>query len=109
MFIIGNHILNSILIATIVSRVLSSIVNYSINHRVVFNNAGSKTFIKYGCLFVIQMFASGFLTDALTALLPTSNGQLMPTIAKMIVDFALFIISYQIQRDFIFKEVPKHV
>jgi Glycosyltransferases involved in cell wall biogenesis len=109
LFIIGNHILNSILIATIVSRVLSSIVNYSINHRIVFNNAGSKTFIKYGCLFVIQMFASGFLTDALTALLPASNGQLMPTIAKMIVDFALFIISYQIQRDFIFKEVPKHV
>lgn len=109
LFIIGNHILNSILIATIVSRVLSSIVNYSINHRVVFNHAGSKTFIKYGCLFVVQMFASGFFTDALTAFLPATNGQLMPTLAKMIVDFALFIISYQIQRDFIFKEVPKNV
>lgn len=109
LFIIGNHVLNSILIATIVSRVLSSIVNYSINHRVVFNHAGSKTFIKYGCLFVVQMFASGFFTDALTALLPVTDGQIMPTIAKMIVDFTLFIISYHIQRDFIFKEVPKHV
>lgn len=109
LFLIGNHILNSILVATIVSRVLSSVVNYAINHRVVFNRAGHQTLIKYVCLFIVQMFASGFLTDALTAILPTSNGQLMPTIAKMIVDFILFMISYQIQRDFIFKEGPQHV
>lgn len=109
LFTIGNHILNSILIATIVSRVLSSVVNYSINHHLVFNHAGQKTFIKYGCLFVVQMFASGFFTNALTTLFPSTNGQLMPTIAKMIVDFILFIISYQIQRDFIFKEVPRNV
>ncbi|TBX44890.1 glycosyltransferase [Lactiplantibacillus paraplantarum] len=109
LFLIGNHILNSILVATIVSRVLSSVVNYAINHRVVFNRAGHQTLFKYVCLFIVQMFASGFLTDALTAILPTSNGQLMPTIAKMIVDFILFMISYQIQRDFIFKERPQHV
>lgn len=109
LFVIGNHVLNSILIATIVSRVLSSIVNYSINHHVVFNHAGNKTFLKYGCLFVVQMFASGFFTNALTTLFPATNGQLMPTMAKVIVDFILFIISYQIQRDLIFKEVPRHV
>lgn len=109
LFAIGNHVLNSILIATIVSRVLSSIVNYSINHHVVFNHAGQRTFLKYGCLFVVQMFASGFFTNALTTLFPATNGQLMPTLAKMIVDFILFIISYQIQRDLIFKEVPRHV
>jgi len=109
LFIIGNHILNSILVATVISRVLSSIVNYGINHHVVFNHAGHQTFIKYGCLFIVQMFASGLFTDALTAILPTTNGQFMPTLAKMIVDFILFIISYQIQRDLIFKEVPQHV
>lgn len=109
LFVIGNHVLNSILIATIVSRILSSVVNYSINHRVVFNHAGQRTFLKYGCLFVVQMFASGFFTNALTTLFPATNGQLMPTLAKMIVDFILFVISYQIQRDLIFKEVPRHV
>lgn len=109
LFIIGNHILNSILIATIVSRVLSSVVNYSINHRVVFGHAGQKTFLKYGCLFVVQMFASGFFTNLLTTVFPVTNGQLMPTLAKVIVDFILFIISYQVQRDFIFKEVSHNV
>ena len=55
------------------------------------------------------MLASGFLTDLLTTLLPATDGQVMPTLAKMIVDFILFMISYQIQRDFIFKEGPQHV
>ncbi|WP_363472575.1 bifunctional glycosyltransferase family 2/GtrA family protein [Companilactobacillus musae] len=96
-------------IPTIISRVLSSVVNYVINHRIVFNHAGQRTFIKYGCLFIVQMLASGFFTNALTSLLPITNGQLMPTVAKMIVDFILFIISYQIQRDFIFKEVSQNV
>lgn len=109
LFFIGNHILNSILVATVISRILSSIVNYSINHQVVFNRAGHQTLIKYGCLFVAQMLASGFFTDLLTTLLPATNSQFMPTLAKIIVDFILFTISYQIQRDFIFKEGPQHV
>ena len=102
--VIGNHVLNSILIATVVSRVLSSIANYLINHHLVFNHAGHQTMIKYGTLFVVQMLASGYLTNFVTWLLPNSSSQIVPTIAKMIVDFTLFIISYQIQRDFIFKE-----
>jgi len=109
LFIFGNHILNSILMATIISRVLSSIANYAINHQLVFDHAGHQTMLKYGCLFVVQMFASGFFTNLLTTLLPATTGQMMPTLAKMIVDFILFVISYQIQRDFIFKEGPQHV
>lgn len=101
-WLLGNHVLNSILIATIVSRVLSSIANYLINHRLVFDHAGHQTLIKYGALFLAQMFASGYLTDGLTLLLP--NSAITPVIAKMVVDFMLFMISYQIQRDFIFKE-----
>ena len=104
--IIGNHLLNSILIATVVSRVLSSIANYLINHHLVFDHAGHQTMFKYGLLFLVQMFASGYLTNLLTWALPATNGQWMPTLAKMIVDFILFIISYQIQRDFIFKAGP---
>lgn len=109
LFVLGNHVLNSILVATVLSRVLSSIVNYAINHQVVFNHAGHQTFLKYGCLFVVQMIASGVFTDGLTTLLPATNGQLMPTVAKMIVDFVLFLISYQVQRNLIFKEGPQHV
>ncbi|MEC5119093.1 glycosyl transferase, partial [Lactiplantibacillus plantarum] len=60
--------------------------------------------IKYGVLFIIQMFASGYLTDLVTGWLPHSQGSVAPLIAKIVVDFTLFIISYQIQRDLIFKE-----
>ncbi|WP_338232526.1 bifunctional glycosyltransferase family 2/GtrA family protein [Companilactobacillus muriivasis] len=109
LFFLGNHSLNSILSATITSRVLSSIANYAINHQVVFNRAGHQTLIKYALLFVVQMFASGFFTDLLTDLLPVTSGPIMPTIAKMIVDFILFMISYRIQSNFIFKEGPQHV
>jgi len=109
LFFLGNHSLNSILAATITSRVLSSIANYAINHQVVFNHAGHQTLIKYALLFVAQMFASGFFTDLLTDLLPVTNGPIMPTIAKMIVDFILFMISYRIQSNFIFKEGPQNV
>lgn len=109
LFVLGNHILNSILVATIISRVLSSVANYTINHRLVFDHAGHQTLIKYGGLFVVQMFASGYLTNLVTTLLPATSGQIMPTVAKMIVDFILFVISYQIQRDFIFKKGPQHV
>ncbi|CAJ1187660.1 bifunctional glycosyltransferase family 2/GtrA family protein [Companilactobacillus nantensis] len=109
LFILNNNVLNSIMIATIVSRVLSSIANYMINHQVVFNNAGHQTLIKYAILFVAQMFASGFFTDLLTTLLPATNGPIMPTIAKMIVDFILFMVSYRIQSNFIFKEGPQNV
>lgn len=109
LFFLRNHSLNSILIATVTSRVLSSIANYAINHQVVFNRAGHQTLIKYALLFVAQMFASGYFTDLLTDLLPVTSGPIMPTIAKMIVDFILFMISYRIQSNFIFKEGPQHV
>lgn len=109
LFFLRNHSLNSILIATMTSRILSSIANYAINHQVVFNHAGHQTLIKYALLFVAQMFASGYFTDLVTDLLPVTSGPIMPTIAKMIVDFILFMISYRIQSNFIFKEGPQHV
>jgi putative flippase GtrA len=50
------------------------------------------------------MFASGFLTNLVTTWLPGNGNGFAPMVAKMIVDFTLFIISYQIQKDFIFKD-----
>ncbi|AVK63759.1 glycosyl transferase [Lactobacillus sp. CBA3606] len=104
LILLGNHVLNSILIATLVSRLLSAIANYLINHHLVFDHAGHRTLLKYGSLFLVQLLASGYLTGFLTQLLPASSGTVTPVLAKIIVDFTLFIISYQIQRDFIFKE-----
>ncbi|WP_230937756.1 GtrA family protein [Pediococcus acidilactici] len=103
--LMGKELLGErIIVATIVSRLLSAMVNYTLNHRVVFGKQGRQTVIKYGGLFIIQMFASGYLTDLVTGWLPHSQGSIAPLIAKIVVDFTLFIISYQIQRDLIFKE-----
>ena len=103
--LMGKELLGErIIVATIVSRLLSAMVNYTLNHRVVFGKQGRQTVIKYGGLFIIQMFASGYLTDLVTGWLQHSQGSIAPLIAKIVVDFTLFIISYQIQRDLIFKE-----
>jgi glycosyltransferase involved in cell wall biosynthesis len=50
LLIIGDHALKSIIIATVVSRALSAIVNYALNHHVVFGGSGKFSFIKYGIL-----------------------------------------------------------
>ena len=102
--LMGNHVLDSIILATVISRALSAIVNYTLNHRVVFNGGGRQTFIKYGALFIVQMVLSGYLTDLVTNWLPHNGNSIAPMLAKMMVDFTLFIVSYQIQKDFIFKK-----
>lgn len=104
--IFNNHILGTVLVATVVSRLLSAIVNYSLNHRVVFEQNGQNTMIKYGILFVVQMIVSGFMTNFVTNIIPHNNN-VTPMIAKIIVDFTLFIISYRIQRDLIFKRAQE--
>ncbi|MFL1695754.1 glycosyltransferase [Weissella kandleri] len=101
-FIFDNHVLKSVLIATIVSRLMSAVVNYNLNRNVVFDKNGQNTLIKYGSLFIVQMFISGFMTDFFTQLIP-NNTNVTPVLIKIVVDFVLFMISYRIQRDFIFK------
>lgn len=102
--IIGNHSLHGIMLATIGARLLSAIVNYLINRHVVFANAGRQTLIKYTFLLVVQMLVSGYFTHLLTVILPFSGSVLTPVIAKMSCDLILFVISYHLQKNLIFKE-----
>ena len=53
-------VVSSILLATILSRILSSLYNYLMNSRFVFNNKDIKTIISYYILVIIQMFMSAF-------------------------------------------------
>lgn len=104
MMFLQTHSLGNILIATVISRVTSSIVNYLINRHLVFQNAGEKTLIKYLVLLVLQMIASGYLTHAITQLFGQTTGSFVPVVSKMICDFLLFIFSYNIQKHLIFKD-----
>lgn len=90
----------SIILSTIVARIISSLINFNLNKIVVFNsNESNKSLlIKYYSLCLIQMMASALLTSVVFSITFFTK-----TISKIIVDLFLFIISYNIQRKFIFK------
>lgn len=85
-------------IGTALARIISSLFNYSLNKNVVFNNTGKYTIYKYYVLCGLQMMASWALVTG------AYNWLHMDTTAlKVVVDFLLFLISFQIQRRWVFK------
>lgn len=95
----------AVLIATLTSRVISSIVNFIINRKVVFKDVANvrKTASKYFALAICQMILSFLLVDLL------ANGLLHVTgflnvLIKCVVDMCLFVFSYGIQRKWVFKD-----
>lgn len=88
----------SVWIATVVSRICSSLFNYTINKKLVFkSNRGAGTFVMYYVLCICVMASSAALVS-----LAGSVG--FPVqIAKIIVDTLLFIVSYRVQKTMIFK------
>lgn len=96
---IFKYISFGLLISTIVARVCSGVVNFILNQKWVFN--GNKTVgeaIKYAILFITQMIASGLLVTVITPVLRNA------TVAKILVDSILFILSYIIQKNIIFRK-----
>ena len=94
-------ILNRILLATAIARVISATVNFIVNKNVVFHKKGHivSSAIKYFCLAVVQMLISAKSVEFLFALLGWHE-----TIIKAIVDTILFIVNYFIQKKFVFKK-----
>ena len=93
-----------IMAATIAARALSATLNFTLNSRLVFgSDAGAKQVLGYVVLCAVQMFCSGYLVGLFFA-----STALPELLCKVIVDVVLFLISFQIQRRFIFKRtVPK--
>lgn len=93
----------SLLISTVGARVISSLFNYTINRKAVFGSKSSvkKTMAKYYMLCVCQMMVSYGLVWALTTLF--SAGTAMQSVIKFLVDCSLFVISFPIQRGWVFK------
>ena len=90
----------AVLIATIVARGISSVFNYNMNKSVVFkSDKGSKRVFKYYALCGVQMFLSWLLI-----VVAYNKVNWDTTVLKLIVDTILFLISYQIQRIWIFKK-----
>lgn len=89
-----------IFIATLGARILSSLINFVINKKGVFKSKGRvrKTMVKYYLLCIMQLCISAGLVYGFHNL----TG-LHETPIKIAVDILLFFISFQIQREWVFK------
>ena len=86
-------------VATVLARVISAAYNYGMNYRVVFKSGEkiSSSAIKYGLLAIIQMTLSAFFVTFGISIL-----KFVPEVfVKIIVDTALFFISYHIQQRYV--------
>lgn len=92
-----------ILIATVGARLLSSLFNYTFNRKAVFcsNSRVRSSLIRYYILCVLQLAVSYGLVYLITSILPV--GKVLTVVAKAVVDTILFLISFQIQRRWVFK------
>lgn len=91
----------AILLATALARLISSFVNYSLNKKRVFRVEGqrARTLARYYTLCVVQMLASALLVSLLTGQLGWAQ-----TVAKLPVDLLLFLVGFQIQREWVFRK-----
>lgn len=90
-----------VLIATIVSRAISSIVNYTLNRSAVFGSRSNHTraLPRYYLLCVCQFICSWAGVWGLTLVIGGNS-----VLSKLIVDTLLFFMSFNIQRRWVFSE-----
>lgn len=88
-----------VVIATVIARIISSLFNYLVNRKVVFDSKARRSLPKYFSLVVLQMAVSALLVYLLFLLFRQGE-----VILKVIVDSFLFFVSYYIQKRWIFKK-----
>ena len=90
-----------IIISTVLARVISSLYNFFVNRQGVFKSEAGlgKTMLKYYLLAGCQMALSALGVSWLFALIGGNE-----TLVKIVVDTILFMISFQIQREWVFKK-----
>ena len=94
----------AVLLSTVGARVISSVVNFGMNKRYVFENHSgmARAFGRYVCLAVPVMLASWLAVYALSKC--AGVGQFGRTILKMPVDTLLFLVSFHVQRLWVFAD-----
>lgn len=96
----------SVFIATIMARVISSLVNYFINRNKVFKNNENKmdvkTLIRYYLLVIIQMLVSATVVTSIY-----KSVHIYETLIKIPVEIVLFMVNYFVQKKFIFNDNNK--
>ncbi len=92
-----------ILLRSVLSRLGSSLYNFTLNKNQVFHNDSKDVTIilKYYVLCICQLILSSLLVDKALTFIFSS------TIRKCIIDTILFTISFQIQREWVFRPGKK--
>lgn len=93
--------------AAFIARILSSLLNYVINAKVVFGDVTSaKTLVKYYGLAAIQIgISAGVVYLMEHVLCITTPG--LSTLLKVVVDTILFFFSFRVQHKWVFNEKRK--
>ncbi len=89
----------SISIASILARMISGCVNFILNKKLVFRSSDRtlQQSLRYITLFFVIMAASAIGTAVLSTVLQS------PVISKIIIDGGLFLFSYKMQKNWVFK------
>jgi putative flippase GtrA len=103
--ILGLGVAALVIVATFVARISSGVLNFALNRRWSFRAAETEQAgsdrgaqaVRYGALFATQMLLSMLLVVMLSVL------PIPLVIVKIIVDSALFIVSYFVQRNWVFR------
>lgn len=105
-YVIGDHMtqLAMLATATVGARAVSSLYNYYMNRRGVFEaDAPVRSSLpKYYVLCICQMLVSLGLVYFFSGILKT--GKMLTSLLKVLIDTTLFLLSFQIQRRWVFAE-----
>ena len=91
------------LICVVAARAVSSFFNFNVNNRLVFDHSGSygKALWRYYCLAVpVMLCSAGLLT--LADRLFGVTAPTLSTLIKIVIDTVLFLISYFVQKKWVF-------
>lgn len=96
----------NVIICTVIARAISSFVNFNTNRRLVFESrtAYQSAIFRYYMLCIPQMLVSAGLVWSLSRLSSNFSAYGLLTVMKIVVDTALFFLSFQIQREWVFKQ-----
>ena len=95
------------IVSTVIARVLSSLLNYTLNAKTVFNGkTDRRTMSRYFILAIAQITVSAYLVWTVKTALQITSPELQ-TVAKMLVDTVLFFFSFRIQHSWVFRESGK--
>ena len=91
--------------AAFLARVISSLVNYLVNARLVFEGrVNGRTLLRYYILAVCQISVSSCLVYLAEHALTITSPALV-TLVKIVVDTLLFFISFRVQHNWVFREI----